>query len=379
MADIENEVEVETEAPESLRDTLTRAWEEAETPAEEKPVAEAKPDVAPEATPLEAQPQADGRVRDETGRFVKGAKAKRAMETPAPDGPKDMKVAPLEGAAPAQPKPFDRPPASLPVELRDGWRNVDPKFREYVHKREGEVTAALRETAQSREFVQAFQAAAAPFQHVIAAEGSQPLKSFASYLQTAQLMRFGTPTEKADMVAQICKTFGVPLQDLDSRLAYHFNGQGQPQVPNQQGYNNPALFRDPRLDQLLAQQEQQRAYQEQQATYQAQQELEQVREQFEFFDNVKPTMELLFTAAAQQGRDLGWKEAYEAAIRMEPKIQEVLQQREEAQRAKQNNLAKARKAAGSLRPSGPGATSGAGGTLSLRDAINAAIEEHGGI
>lgn len=82
----------------------------------------------------------------------------------------------------------------------------------------------------------------APYRMLIEAEGGTPERAIADLMRTAAIFRVGTPQQKSAALQQIARQFNVEF------------AQPQPVQPGQQ----PQTLQDPRVDQLLAQLNQER-------------------------------------------------------------------------------------------------------------------------
>ena len=298
-----------------------------------------------------------GRSRDAQGRFAPGAGGVEAKGPAKPAAAATLAPA-TAGAAPAKPAagaasaPADaaavaelRAPQSWKPLAREKWSSVPPEAQQEILRLDKEVRQTMQEAAPARKFAAEFQQTVAPFEGMIRAEGSNPLQAIGNLLQTAAALRTAPPTHKAQLVAGLIKTFGVPIEDLDSILA----GE-QAQGGRQQAQPQPQQFRDPRLDALLTQREHH-------IRQQVSTELAEFEKTHEFFDDVRDDMADLVAMAHQRGVALTTEEAYNKAIRLHPELSKVLEQREAAKAAAnaQASTQRTRAAASSVKsqPAGP--------------------------
>lgn len=374
---VATEVE-ETDAPDaspaeqhhaSIRDSIEAAFDKH---TEETPAEEAEPPA----------PAREGRARDEKGRF-------QPKEEAAPlEPPKGRKrqTAPAELEAPeaalpklAKPDPVEALPASFKPDVLEHWKGVPRQVKEEIHRREAESYALLERTKGERQALQEIQQAIGPYQALLQAEGGSPATSLRNYLQAATLMRQGAPQAKAQWIAKLVRTFTAQehLPLLDQALMSEFgingaappNGQAQPQF-------QPQEFRDPRVDQMLHQQQQAREQWLQQGLEEARSEKDTwvSEKQPEFLPWVQSRMASLMETAAKDGEDLGYEEAYDAACRTHPQVRAILQQREEAARAQPSAVQKSRRANVSLKPQGAIAPAPGAEGNSIRGDISEAWE-----
>lgn len=333
------------------RSAIADAWGQLEdagegSPAGVEPAVEAAPEPI-EATEATVQPEVETaeakRARDEAGRF---SKAKTEEPKPAVKPTPAKTVAPVPAkaadpaAAPPKPEIGSKAPGSWSPTLREKWGTLPEDIRKHVAKQEREVNLVLQQTAEARKNWQSFTAAVQPYEAMIRAEGGEPIRAVAGLLQSAALLRTGPPAAKAQLVAQIIKSYGVDIKALDDVLA----GES-PQQPQHHGQ-----YRDPRLDQLLAQAQ---ATKQQRAAESSRQNMSAI-EAFEadsaneFFDSVREDMADLIDLAESKGSTMTLKQAYDRACLMNPEVSQALQQREKAKAAAAAQTAtQAKKAAAS--------------------------------
>lgn len=190
---------------------------QAEAPVED-PVA------APVDAPVEPQSRADT-IRE-------------AMKSPTNRG-KHAVHQPREGGkfagAPQFPTPEPRPamPKSLRMELQPHWEKAPHELLSAVNQREQDYEAGIAQyktrDAEAKAITDLFE----PYQWMLRNEGATPQTAIAPLLQTAAILRTGSPAQKAQSVAQVMQQFGIPLEHIQQL----FNGEA-PQQDNQ--YNQLA-------------------------------------------------------------------------------------------------------------------------------------------
>jgi hypothetical protein len=346
---------------------------------------------APEAPAAPEPVKVDGRTtreRDEHGRYrpkveasepevPKGRSRQSAqaeLEAPEAKG----KVGKPEAAVKTD--PVDNVPSSFKPGLLEDWKAVPRSVREEIHRREAEQYAYLEQTKVQRAQLQQIQQAVQPYQALLQAEGGSVPTALRNYLQAATLMRQGSPLAKAQWIAKLTKEFTAHehLGLLDQAMAAEFgiNGAQAPTTePN--GYRPPQQeFRDPRVDEMLAQQQQAQQQEWQQGYQEAQSERDSwvAEKSPEFLPWVKNRMATLLETAARDGEELGYDEAYDAACRTHPEVRKILLQREESARAQPSAVQRSRRASVSLRPQGAVAPSGGNEGSSRRSDIEDAWE-----
>lgn len=329
-----------------------------------------------QAEPTDDEPPVESRERDERGRF-KSKGEEPPQETP--ETPQAPPTDPTQGQGPSDtpiapaPPPGDlKAPASWRPEIREKWGAVDTDVKAEIHRREREHQLVLQNSAQARQFVDAFEKTIAPYQVFIRAEQSNPLQAVDNLMGMAALLRTGTPVQKAQLLDSIISQHGIDVQMLDNVIAARMYGQSTPATGGQ-------AFHDPRVDQLL---QQQQLMMQQQA--QAEQvEMQQGIEAFasaaghEFFNDVRHTMADMIEIAAKQGKVMPLEEAYKKACKLDDGISKIMASRQTAQnpRALTQAALRAKRAASSVK----GDTTPHGATVpkddSIRSALEAAFEE----
>ncbi len=342
----------------SIRDALDAAF--AKPASDEVDAPEPEP-AAPKTTaaPAEANAPAEGRVRDEHGRFApKTADAPAAVAAPAgPNAPMTTAPQPLEMKAPASWKP----------EAREKWNQLDPLVRHEVSRREYEAQHVIQDAAQQRNFMREFQRVVGPYEVFIRQEGGNPLAAVQNLMQTAADLRVGTPQHKVGLVADIITRYGIDLKQLDDVLSAKLKGQ-----PPTQQVNAPQQYRDPRLDQLLA--ENQRYMQEQQQAQENQWrgELQAFGGTHEFYFDVADIMADLVESKARRQQPVDIEALYKQACQMHDGVSTILSQRAASAKSTGNAQAvlRARRAAVSVK----GDSTPQGATVPKDDSIRAALE-----
>ena len=215
-----------------------------------------------------------------------------------------------------------------------------PELRQAIAQREADfergITNYKSRDAEAKQITDLFQ----PYEWMLRNENATPATAIAPLLQTAALLRTGTPQQKSQAVAQMIQQFQIPLD----QVASHFNGQAQPQDNH---YNQ------------LAQQVQQLTQHITQSQYEAQKQNESralsVIQQFAadpanaHFEAVQDRMLTLLQAPHILG-DTGLMSereklqlAYDTAIRLDPAISQQMfaQQQQNLQAQSQTQRAKA--------------------------------------
>ena len=296
--------EVEDESP-AVEQTAPEA------PAAPEPEVEAEPAPKAPKTTREALEQAYAATKD----------AEKQAAAPAPEAP--VAVEPPPVAIGDGPKTI-KAPASWKPAAREKFDSLPDEVKQEVARREYETDATLAKTAAERKLAHEFMQVAQPFETDYRAMGINPLAAVQNFFQVDRALRVGTATQKAALVSDLIKQYGVDLVALDSHLA----GMAPPEQAKP-GYDPELQARLQRVEQF--------AMQQQQSVVQAQQtQLNTTIDQFandpknEFFNDVAPQM----IGLLQSGAAADLKAAYEAACYANPQVRQVLTQRQQQDKAR---------------------------------------------
>lgn len=327
-----------------IREALGAAFDKAEAPAEAPEAAAPEPAApapeTPPAAPVAAEapapvvevksPASPG--RDEKGRFAPKAPAEPEAKTPEPAAGETPKESAAEPEVPAE--PALKPPQSWKPAAREKWAALPPEVQQEAVRVDREVQRVMREAAPARKLAEDFIRTVAPFEAMIRAEGSEPLKAVGNLLQTAAALRTAPPAYRAQLVAQLVRTYQIPIDALDAALV----GEAP------KGHDAGPVDAGSVAQQVMAMLEQQSSSRRAQH---GQAEVEQWSDGKEFFDDVREDMADLLEAAAKRGKALTLDDAYKRALQLHPDVSQVLKQREAAEAAKKLNASAQRaKAAG---------------------------------
>lgn len=364
----------------SVRAALDAAFAEAEAEASaasvEQTDAQPDPEAASEGAP------ADGRERDEQGRFA--AKKPEAAAKAAP-GATDQQPADKPAA---QAQDTGQAPSSWNAEGRDLFAKADPKLRAYIHQRESEQRQGVEKLKAEYEpkakwAEEMWGQAISPYAEMIQREGVTPTVAVRDLLEMAKIARVGTDDQKADLIANTIRDFRIRPDLVMQRLGGGQSPQHQHQQQRPQAQRDPAyeaLYRElTGIKQTLTAQQQAAA---QAQTAQLHSEIDQFKAQAPHFDQVRVTMGKLI----ENGTATDLKDAYDKAIRLHDEIWQQEQAAKQAaaqaerQQKAQAEAEKKRRAAGSVSGSPGLAGNGAAkpaSTGSLRGDLIAAFNAVG--
>lgn len=329
----------QADQPLDRRDVLREQFDEAEA----QQVAQVQPTPA-----AEPKPDAQGRVRDEHGKFApKGPVVDQDRFSPTYGQPKQAAAqanAPLPdpAAAPAV-EPWMAAPKSWKKELAADWAKLDPRYQQYVHEREQQMHAGIEPLLPKAQFADDVMQAAAPYMQTIQGLGLDLPRAIVGLMEADRQLRTLPFQQKLQFLADTAMSYGI---DLTGQLQ-----QAQPAYdPHFQHQQNELLELRGQFSNFIQQQEaaQQRA---------ALDEIQRFAKTAEHFDEVKPTMAKLL----QSGFAVGIEDAYDQALRLTPDLFDAVQSaRQAATEAEKRNAAndaakRARAAAVSVKTATPGA------------------------
>lgn len=242
----------------------------------------------------------------------------------------------------AEPPVWERPPASWKKDYHEVWQTADPKLKEYAWQREEEMKRGVEPLLSKAQFADQIQQAIEPYQNNLRTLGIEPPQAIKALMDADNVLRHGTPQQKAQMFASLSQQYGVNLQEIG-------NLQQQPVDPTVSMLQNELYSVK---NEVMTWKQQQEAAQNQALLS----EIDSFAQKAEFFEDARPTMiQLLNSGMAQNLED-----AYNKALRLDESLSSKVQQSQQAQaeaakREAANKAAKAARAAAvSVRSSTPG-------------------------
>lgn len=348
-------------------------------------IAELKVETQPESRVVIDKPE---RVRDEAGKFAEAPKeAKPKRETLTVPEPKE--AAPVVNAGVDQNQlalgiqaPSVKAPEGWKGELKAKFNELPDWAQQEISRRETEAHKALTKQDEDRTLGKRVNEMANPYLPTIRAEGATVEKAFSDYLQTAHVLRSGTPQQKAQSIAAVMGQFKVSPQDLFSILQGSNVNSGGAVQPAQ---FNPALET---LQQRVDRMEQERQQEIQQRQLQDERNLQNQIDEFssqaghEHFEQVKKLMGVLL----ESGEAKDMEDAYQQAIHARPEIRSSLiaaqTQADNGKRLTELNAKTERAKSAAVSVTGaPGSSrplNGTGSLGSIEDDLRAAMREHSG-
>ena len=265
-------------------------------------------------------------------------------------------------------------PKSLRLELKEHWEKAPAELQQAFAQRDADyekgITTYKQRDAEARAVTEQF----APYEWILRNENTTPAQAIGPLLQTAALLRTGTPQQKSQAVAQMIQQFQIPLE----QVAAYFGGEAPPQQQDSH-YNQ------------LAQQVQQLTAHITQSQYEAQKTNENralsVIQQFAsdpanaHFEAVQDRMLSLLQAPQVLGDISHMSEreklqvAYDTAVRLDPQLAQSLYAQQQQSYAAQNQVQKAKQAAVQVRGAPGAAISGAVNQMDRRAVIANALRQ----
>lgn len=244
-----------------------------------------------EEVPAPADP-ADGRPRDEQGKFARKEKTETAQLIQEPQ-------LPLE--------PWQSVPKSWKPELRDGWSKIDPTYQKYFHEREEQMQAGIDPLIPKAKLADEITKVAEPYINTIRGLGIDLPQAVSGLMKVDHDLRTLPYEQKLQVLQRVAMGYGVDLsgQMQTAQQAYD---------PAFQNIQNKLTQMEGKFQSFTEQQEAERERA-------AQDEIQSFAKSAEYFEEVRPTMvNLLKGGIADTIQD-----AYEKATRLNPEIFDKLQ------------------------------------------------------
>ena len=232
-----------------------------------------------------------------------------------------------EETTPASTTPDVKAPESWKPQARDAWTNVPTEAKQEILRREKEIVHTLQQTAGARKLANDFVNTVSPFEMMVRAEGSDPLTATRELFGQAAILRIGTPAQKAQLVANVVKRFGIPIDMLDSALVNEA-------IPDEESKISQIIQAQlAPVRQFMSTIDGVREQRAQQVDSSIDNEIETFANDKanEFFTDVKDDMADIMEMGAKRGQSITLKQAYDRAIKLNDNIQKVISQRKQQQ------------------------------------------------
>ena len=312
------------------------------TPAASEGDAKGYESPADTSTAPEGEKEGREYKRDTEGKFADEKTAKAAEKSK-----EGIQAGPKSGQPREKADPIEKAPQAWKPEAREFWNQIPEAARREIMRTEQSIQQTLRDTVEDRRLAGAIKETIRPFEHMMKAEGANPIQAIDNLLTTAARLRTGNVQDVATLVTEIVTQFGTGrfgnqfIQALDGALAG--------KAPQQQvdPYVAQMEQRVRQMEQVFQQQQYQ---QNQQIEYGAQNEVAQFMQNAEFGNDLREEMADIIELGAQRGQTISLQDAYDRACWANPEIRNILTQRQERERAQQTNQVAqtARRAAASV-------------------------------
>ncbi len=275
-----------------------------------------------------------GKPRDPTGKFIKTTEQ---AEAEAVEGEAAEVTEQVEPVAKVEAKPTDLAPNTWKKEAAAVFAKLPEEAKQEIHRREQNFHAGLNQYKEAATFGQSIASELLPFRDTIQQLGVDPKTIVRDMGQAWHTLVKGSPEQKAGVMLQIAKTYGIDIASL---------GTVQQQDP-------AAQVNDPRLSEALQQIQQIRTHltsqERQRADAEYQSQIDVVNKfgsnaSNEHFNLVREDM----AALIESGRATDLQDAYDKAIWANPEVRAKLLEKQNQQLAQKQaaEAAAARKAAG---------------------------------
>lgn len=268
--------------------------------------------------------------------------------------------------------PLVKAPAGWTPEAKVAWESLPDIAKKQIIQREKDFTTGIQRNNDSARYGQTIKQVLAPFQAVMQMEGADDVTAIHSLASTAAQLRMGTPREKAGIVAELIKAYGVSVQELDDVLSGETTGVS----PEDQRLQQMLDSRLAPITQALSGFEAARNQSAQSTMGRVDAEIAEFEAKAEFLDDVREEMADFLEMSAKRGRDMTMQQAYDLAVSARPDLAKITAERGRVAVLKQgqNRVAAKRAAASSVAGSATGTQGAAKKTHSMREDLEAAFE-----
>lgn len=263
------------------------------------------------------------------------------LSTPKePEAPQEPAVADVVEVE--QPVEVEKPklaaPSSYTAPVKEKWDTLDPVVQAELIKREEEVHRMLTSPTGELNFGRSMKETIAPYMPIIQAEGGTPETAVRDLLNTAYILRQGTPQQKQQVVRSVCEQFGIDFNGVVGEQEYVDPTIQSMQEQLQQGLAQIKQLSNPETLIKQLQETQERSNVQKEADAFARDPAN------KFFDKVRPFMAAFF----QEGVAKDFKEAYEMACNAHPEVRSILEaERKAAEQEKRKTELRAKQNAAS--------------------------------
>ena len=112
------------------------------------------------------------------------------------------------------------PPASWSGVVKEKWDALPLEVQAEISKREEEIHKGFTKHDEERTFGRSIKEMVSPYMPIIQAEGGTPEKAISSLLNTAYVLRTGTPEQKLNLLKVTAEAYGVDVAKLAEQQEY---------------------------------------------------------------------------------------------------------------------------------------------------------------
>lgn len=308
------------------------------------------------------------------------SKEKVAADKTDPNAPKKQgeKDATADKSATDQTQQDLKAPNSWKPAAREEWAKIPKTAQAEITRRERQIQQTLSETANIRKFSNDLANVIAPHTHLIRAQGSTPLKAIDNLMRTSAGLATLRGRQQANIVAQICRNFSVDVKELDAALAEVLGqGGGEPQQNGGVDVHTAVAEAMRPFSAFMGTVQQQTQAREAEIQQNAQVSVEDFINdpKNEFAMDLSDEMADIMEMKAARGQKVTIQQAYQMAIRNNPDVEAIVNQRKAATRVQSgSNVSRARRAASTIHGSPSGNAGGdKGGAKSRREILSEAM------
>lgn len=207
--------------------------------------------------------------------------------------------------APAPTQQAFQPPSSWTAAAKAEFAKASPVIQQEVLRREQQMHDGIAQYKEKATFADTMQKAIAPYEQTIRSLGVAPEVAISALLSADHQLRYGSPAEKMQSLAQIAKSYGVDIS------------QG---IPEQQQLDPNIQYLQTELQSTKQQLNEFLTAQQQREQMELNSQIERAKQGKEHFDTVREEMAALLRAGTAKDID----EAYDMAVWARPDLRQAL-------------------------------------------------------
>lgn len=271
-------------------------------------------DLNQDNTPIEIND--DDSLRDSIKAAMEKSKSEPEAPEPIKEAAKDEAPEPVKTETPVIAEPKYKAPEGYTPAFKEKWGTLPEEVQAEIYKREQDfhkmVTARDGELNLGKEMKEVIN----PYLPIIQAEGGTPATAVRDLLNTAYVLRKGTPEQKLAVVQTVCQQYGIDIGTINQEKEYI-----DPTISQlQQEINRLKTVADPDAIYKQLQERQERDTIQKEANAFAS------NPEHKYFEKVKPFM----ASFLGEGIAKDYKEAYDMACHAHPEVRSILEAEKKA-------------------------------------------------